>query len=43
MLAKQKKDELVARAEAQLAGKRWLPGVMRSHTAVAAFAPAAGR
>jgi hypothetical protein len=25
-LAKQKKDELVAQAEAQLAGKRWLPG-----------------
>ena len=26
LLAKQKKDEGVAQAEAQLAGKRWLPG-----------------
>ena len=39
-LANQKKDELVAQAEAQLAGKRWLPGVLRSHSLVAARAPA---
>lgn len=39
-LAKQKKDELVARAEAQLAGRRWLPGVLRSHSRVAGRAPA---
>lgn len=39
-LAKQKKEELVAQAEAQLAGKRWLPGVLRLHSPEAARAPA---
>ena len=31
---------LVAKAEAQLAGRRWLPGVLRSHSRVAGRAPA---
>ncbi|WP_140636924.1 ParB/RepB/Spo0J family partition protein [Methylibium rhizosphaerae] len=30
LLAKLKKDELVAQAEAQLAGKRWVPSVLRA-------------
>lgn len=30
LLAKLKKDELVVQAEAQLAGKRWVPSVLRS-------------
>ena len=40
VLAKQRKNELVAQAEAQLVGKRWLPGVLRSHGPEAACTPA---
>lgn len=36
LLAKLKKDELVAQAEAQLAGKRWVPSVLRACSAPAA-------
>jgi hypothetical protein len=43
LLAKQKKEELVAQAEAHLAGKRWLPGVLRAHSPVVTRAPAAAQ
>ena len=36
LLAKLKKDELVAQAEVHLAGKRWVPSVLRVCTAPAA-------
>jgi len=36
LLAKLKRDELVAQAEAQLAGKRWVPSVLRTCIAPAA-------
>jgi len=36
LLAKLKKDELVAQAEVHLAGKRWVPSVLRACTAPAA-------
>lgn len=36
LLAKLKKDELVTQAEAQLAGKRWVPSVLRACNAPAA-------
>lgn len=40
LLTKQTKDELVVQAEAQLAGRRWLPDVLRSRSPVAERAPA---
>ncbi len=39
LLAKLKKDELVAQAEAQLAGKRWVPSVLRQRHEPGATAP----
>lgn len=36
LLAKLKKDELVVQAEAQLAGKRWIPSLLRACSAPAA-------